>query len=352
MKKINWAVNMYSGWRDERKKGDTYISCDLNDIKTIDKDSLCVALKYFITEVRKLDGSDFPGETLYEIIVCVQMHVETYGFTWKLIDDCAFTSLKFTLDNVMKERCSNGIGSTVRQAQVLSLSDEEFLWVNGFLGTENPTQLLNTVVFLLGMTCVLRAGKEHRSLHSFGFSSQLSWHMDSNGNRYFTYREDLGLKTNKGGLKHRKMSPKVVNVYQSGNRECCPVWILYIYFCKLPLNCTCPALYLRPYEAFTANKWYRNQPVGLNKLSNVVKYVCKNAGFEGYYTNHSLRSTATTRMYHNNCSEQVIQEVKGHRSLPVHGYKRTCEDQRKFACSSIVGNVGPTCSNVKSERDA
>ena len=145
------------------------------------------------------------------------MHLKTFGFTWKLIDDCAFTSLKFTLDNVMKERALSGVGSCVKQAEVLSFSDEDYLWLNGFLGTDNPTQLLNTVVFLLGMSCTLRAGKEHRSLRSFGFNSQLSWHMDTNGNRFFTYHEDLGLKTNKGGLKHRKVSPKVVNMYQSAN---------------------------------------------------------------------------------------------------------------------------------------
>ena len=87
----------------------------------------------------------------------------------------------------------------------------------------------------------------------------------------------------------------------------------------------------------------------VEQLSNVVKEVCRNAGFEVYYSNHSLRSTAATRMYHNNCSEQDIQEVTGHRSLAVRGYKRTCDEQRKFACASILGDAYPTCGNVKKE---
>ena len=232
----------------ERNANGANITCDLRDINSIEKENLCLALRQFITEVRKLDGQHFPGKTLYEIIVSVQMHLETFGLTWKLIDGNNFTSLKFTLDIVMKQRASSGIGFSVRQAQVLSFSAEDFLWCNGFLGTSNPKQLLNTVVFILGMSCALRAGKEHRSLRSFGFDSQLSWHMDSNGNRYFTYHEDLGLKTNKGGIKHRKISQKVVNVYQSGNRSRCPIRILYVYFCKLPVNRTCPALYLRVFQ--------------------------------------------------------------------------------------------------------
>ena len=76
---------------------------------------------------------------------------------------------------------------------------------------------------MLGMLYALRAGKEHWALHSMGFNSQITWHMDKDGNRYFAYREDLGLKSNKGGLKHRKVSPKVVNVYPIPDSSCCPV---------------------------------------------------------------------------------------------------------------------------------
>ena len=122
----------------------------------------------FITEVRKLDRSLFPGKTVYDLVVSVQMHLETFGFTWKLIDDVEFTQLKYTLDNVMKQCVAEGVGLSTKQAQVLSISDEEFLWLNGYLGKSNPEQLLNTVVFMLGLSCALRAGKEHCQLCSLG----------------------------------------------------------------------------------------------------------------------------------------------------------------------------------------
>ena len=72
-----------------------------------------------------------------------------------------------------------------------------------------------------------------------------------------------------------------------------------------------------------------------------MKTVCEQAGLNGFYTNHSLRSTAATRMYQNQCSEQLIQEVTGHRSLAVRGYKHTSEEQRQFATYSIF--TEPTC---------
>ena len=28
-------------------------------------------LVHFLTEVKKIDGSDFPGKTLYDILICV-----------------------------------------------------------------------------------------------------------------------------------------------------------------------------------------------------------------------------------------------------------------------------------------
>ena len=293
----------------------------------------------FITEVRKLDGSLFPGKTLYDIVVCVQMYLETYGFKWKLIDDTDFRELKFTLDNMMKANTASGIRIAVHQAEVLSFSDEDFLWNNGFLGKSTPQKLLNTVVFVLGMSCALRAGKEHRALRSMGFKSQITWYMHRDGSRFFVYREDMGLKTNKGGLKHRKVDPKVVNVYPINNSSCCPVRILYTYFCKLPVNRTCPALYLRPRPNYNGENWYFNQPVGVNKLQSVVKKVCKNAGLNGYNTNHSLRSTAATRMYQNSCPEQLIQEITGHLSLAVRGYKRTNESQKQYASAAIFTDM-------------
>ena len=112
-------------------------------------------MKHFITEIRKLDGSDFPAKTLYQIVVCLQFHLEGMGFTWKLLDDKVFTEVRFTLDNVMKEHVSCGIGIRVRKADIITLVDEDYLWQSGILGSENPQQLLETVVYLVGLNCAL-----------------------------------------------------------------------------------------------------------------------------------------------------------------------------------------------------
>ena len=199
----------------------------------------------------------------------------------------------------MKKRASDGLGNGVCQAQVLSFMDEDSLWSLGLLGTHSPTVLLDTVVFLLGMSCRLRAGEEHRSVRSPPFRSQFEFCYDEKCQLYFKYKEDLGLKTNKGGIKQRKVEPKDVFVYQLSSTDRCPARILNLYLSKLPKKRTCEALYLQPCKKFSPKRWYFNNPVGANTLRNTIKELCKNAGLPGYYTSHSLMASCATRLYVN-----------------------------------------------------
>ena len=339
LKKVSWVRNMYNEWRDHRNStvGVSDIHCDLDNMSTVSVESFIFAMCRFITEVKKLDGSEFPPKTLYDIVICVQFYLKTQGLMWKILSDDTFKDLRFTLDNVMKERTARGIGILVKKAQVLTKTDEDVLWRMGFLGTHSPEALLYSVMFTVGLSCSLRGGKEHHALRSIPFNSQFSFLYDDNGKMYFKYVEDIGMKTNKGGIKHRKLDAKVVDVCQIDNVECCPVHILHTYMEMLPKNRKSKSLYLHPRKKFSPGNWYRDTPVGENKLKTFVKDLCEKAGIPGRFTNHSLRATGTTRMYHDGIDEQVICEITGHRSLAVCSYKCTCDKQRQEATKSIFG---------------
>ena len=78
MKKVRWVTKMYRDRRNYRHSlGLEFIQYDLDDKYTITKDRLIFALVHFITEVNKVDGTDFPGRTLYDTIVCLQFHLKT-----------------------------------------------------------------------------------------------------------------------------------------------------------------------------------------------------------------------------------------------------------------------------------
>ena len=79
MKKVNWVKGMFQEWRYHRNMSADFsdIHCDLDDVNSITVENLIFAMCRFITEVKNLDGSDFPPKTLYEIVVCVQFYLET-----------------------------------------------------------------------------------------------------------------------------------------------------------------------------------------------------------------------------------------------------------------------------------
>ena len=94
-KKIDWVVRMYRDWRVYRNGlGLHYIVCDVDDMSTVTQESLNFALCRFVVEVKKVDGSEFPAKTLYDIIICVQFHLELQGLTWKLLNDDVFSDFE------------------------------------------------------------------------------------------------------------------------------------------------------------------------------------------------------------------------------------------------------------------
>ena len=156
---------------------------------------------------------------------------------------------------------------------------------------------MKTLLFLIGMQCALCAGGKHHSLRSLGFNSQFKitfpggvWHL--------VYTEDLGTKTNPGGLHHKKVKLKQVTIYPNIENKAHYLVALFVkYHSKLPMNRKCSALYLCPHKVFTDRAWYMDSPMGINTLQNTVKDLYTSAGLQGFYSNHSLWSTAVTRLY-------------------------------------------------------
>lgn len=220
------------------------------------------------------------------------MSLESHGIYWKFLDDPEFSQLKCMLNNEMKKRMRQGLAKPMKQADIITPEQEEELWQSGILGKDKPLQLLRTVLYLLGINLALRAGQEHHALRSIGRDSQLSFGV-RNGQRIMIYKEDPGTKTNQGGLRHKKTPGKVVTIYPAENCTHCPVAALLKYHARLPPQRKCEALYLRPKSdaKCTDNVWYCDIPMGINKLQSAVKDMCREAGFTGNFSNHSLRST-------------------------------------------------------------
>ena len=158
--KCNWAVTAYNDWRAERLRTFNYdypiYSADLNDLVNLQKENLEYSLCRFVPEVTRKKGEGlFPGKTLYQMVAAIQKYLTFNKIYWKLVDECE--DLKVVLDNVMQERAKLNIRMVPKQADLITYEFEETMWEKGILGEDKPDTLSNTVIFLLGINCCLRA---------------------------------------------------------------------------------------------------------------------------------------------------------------------------------------------------
>ena len=80
----------------------------------------------------------------------------------------------------MKRSAREGNVKPKRRARSITFEEEKMLWENGSFGSSNPQQLLDTLIYFLGLHLSLRACQEHRDL-IYGESSQLNVKTASEG---------------------------------------------------------------------------------------------------------------------------------------------------------------------------
>ena len=311
------------------------------DIDEMSDEMLDFTLARFVAEVRKEDGQEYPGKTLYEILSSIQMYLRVQcKRNITLIDKkgCTFRNLNSALNFLMKERARQGIGVDVNQANLITQEQENYLWEHGFLGSENAELLRDTLVWVLGVNFALRAGQEHRNLRLR--NSQLSLQYDELGREFLQYTEDIS-KTNNGGLSHLRIKRKVVRAYKNlTNVERCPVELYKKYLSHVPNEVSDNAFYLRALPKPNGEIWYYKKAAGRETLGNVVKKIMKKAQFDGHYTYHSLRRSCATRLYDGGVPEQLIQETTGHRSSDgVRAYKCTSSALKREASEILQGSL-------------
>ena len=76
--------------------------------------------------------------------------------------------------------------------------------------------------------------------------------------------------------------------------------------------------------------------IGINSIRKVVKNLLSSAEIDGYFTNHSLRRTSSTRMFQAGIDRKIVKEVTGHRSDAIDKYQITSDVQRKQVSDVIA----------------
>lgn len=248
--------------------------------------------------------------------------------------DESLTDLYYTLDNFMKQRTTAGLGRKV-SANIVTLDAEEKMWAEGILGEDHPKQLVDTVLYLLGIHLALRGGEEHRRLRRPGFNPQITISKDTDGETCLIFKEDIKTKTNQGGLGCREIQPRTTYVYKSENPKRCPVRLYDKYCSLLPKIAKRSELYLHPLAKPMPWMWYADRAMGINTIRATVKRLAVSAGLEGKFTNHSLRASSASCLFEAGIPEKVIKEITGHRSDAVREYERTPNSLKRAISATI-----------------
>ncbi len=80
-------------------------------------------------------------------------------------------------------------------------------------------------------------------------------------------------------------------------------------------------------------------------MGKIISKMCEVAGIGGRRTNHSLRSTAATRMYQCGLEEHEVAQVTRHTSVAVESYKRTSDKQKRNISEILYANKIPKDDN-------
>ena len=334
LSKVKWALRAYTRWINYRMeihhaRNTASFTRENRPIKLLDSvahdiDELKTDMCDFIVEIRKENGEQYPGSSLYDLLSGLSLYLQREkGFDEKLMSE-VFKDIRNTLDNIMKERAMEGVGINRPEREFVSHEHEEILWQKNILGDSNPDQLRRTVFFMVGSRFGLRGRKEHHDLRRYP-DSQINM-IKVNGKDALIYKE-FSSKTRQGGIKDRHLkAPEVRYAFCSGCKERCFVELYRKYMRLGPKgNKSWPKFYVQtdPKWHPGAFQWYTNRPVGKNTIGEYLQKMMAEAGIEGHFRNHSLRKATATRLFEKGVDPQLIKEQTGHKSDAVMLYKKS-----------------------------
>ena len=155
-------------------------------------------------------------------------------------------------------------------------------------------------------------------------------------------------KTNDQGLAHMQKECKAVWINPSTNTLRCPVRLIakYMSLCPPVGKNNKANFYLRSLEKMNPAQWYSTRVLGVNSIRSTVSQMLKDAKLDGYFTNHSLRSSGTTRLFQAGVDKKLIKEFTGHSSDAGDNDQVTSDQQRCEISAIIAGNITDQTNSV------
>ena len=164
-------------------------------------------------------------------------------------------------------------------------------------GNVDTKDITANSIFFVGLNFVLRGVQEQHDLIRSQFVRVPQDMQIYDESVYYEYREYIS-KNNQHRFKDINAKNKTVKAFALPGNDHCIVKLLDKYLSLLPADAT--HFYMRAKDKTPSNpsvSSFTNQRVGINVLKNVLTELSEKSGIQVRYTNHSLRTTAITRMF-------------------------------------------------------
>ena len=202
---------------------------------------------------------------------------------------------------------------------------------------DNPWGLLRNVWLHINLYWCRRGREGQRELTKQSFQ----FLMDESGREYVSMTHDEATKNHPGGIDDISSVEKEARMYSTSEDQLFDgLNCLKVYLQKL--NPHCEALFQYPKQAVTHEDqvWYTNKPLGVNRLTGMMKEISKLASLSRIYTNHSVRATAITLWSNAQVPSRHIMAISGHRSeASLKNYNARPSSQQLRACSDILSGA-------------
>jgi len=298
----NW-VKVWKSWASQKGYDDS--------IEKYEPEALNKILEQFYATVRKKDGDDYEPDSLRVMVTAIDRFLSEKEYKYSIIRDRQFKSSKQVLEGKARLLRQEGKGKRPNKARSLTTTEENELWEKKKLGRGSPQVLVQTVWWLLTQYFGLRGRQEHHSMTVEDFSFGL----DENNTEYVEFIEKP-TKTRQSGLsaKPRSFLPKM---FATGGDKC-PVTIFKEFLSRRPpeIRTTGP-LYLSCVTKPSSQVWYKRQPMGVNKLNDMMKTIIEGTTLEDSwktFSNHSARKTVVKKLKTAGLERSSIVKVTGHRN--------------------------------------
>ena len=281
----------------------------------------------------------------------VERYLSRYSYGKTIFKDFDFKKTRDALKAKQKELKRHGLGKRPKATTALTDDEIEILFDKKLLGLSSPQALLNTVWLNNMIHFGLRGCKEQKELRW----GDVILKTDSGDKEYLEYFErQTKTRTGEDPRNQRPIKPRMYANNDAISVDRDPVHVYKMYKETRPPSMLEPdsSFYLsvnyfktETHSSVEGKNWFKAQPMGVNKLNNIMKDMIQAAGISGK-TNHSGRKTLVQKLQDSGVSPNQIIQITGHKNVQsVNNYSSLREKQME-SISRILSSTTKAATNV------